>query len=130
MLYKKDEKEISLKKFNFLYFLAQLVYRVFKEKFACCNWGAVKGYFKCREEVLKQIDVLYLLKRVTFLERATEILLDSHQLKGVHLLKHLSIDEAKKNRRNFKLHEKAIQECERLEYQRKNSHTTGRMKPP
>lgn len=129
ILYKKDDKEVNLKKYNFLYFIAQLAYRLFKDKCGC-NWGAVKGYFKCRQEVLKQIDVLYLLKRVTFLERAIEILLDSHQLKGVHLLKHLSIEEAKRNRRNFKLHERAILECERLEYQRKNTHTTGRIKPP
>lgn len=92
VLYKKDGQEVNLNKYNFLYFIAHVIYRVLKEKLACCNWGNVKGYHKCREEVLKQIDVLYLLKRVTFLERATEILLESHQLKGVHLLKHFSID--------------------------------------
>jgi hypothetical protein len=46
------------------------------------------------------------------LERAIETVLEDHQLKGVHLLKKQTLLEAKKYRKKFKLHEKAIEECE------------------
>jgi hypothetical protein len=59
--------------------------------------------------MLKQLDIRYLLKRVNYLERAIEIMLEAHQLKGVHLLKAITLDEAKQQRRDFKLHEKAIE---------------------
>jgi hypothetical protein len=34
----------------------------------------------------KQLDILYLLKRVIFLEKSIDSLLDDHQQKGIHLL--------------------------------------------
>lgn len=37
------------------------------------------------------MDVEYLLKRVNFLERAIEVLLEDHHLKGLHLLRKLSL---------------------------------------
>lgn len=33
----------------------------------------------------KQLDILYLLKRVFFLEKIVQTMLDEHQLKGLHL---------------------------------------------
>ena len=54
------------------------------------------------------MDVEYLLKRVSFLERALDVLLEDHQLKGVHLLKKLTLDEAKVYRKKFKMHQNAI----------------------
>ena len=57
------------------------------------------------------MDVEYLLKRINFLERATEVLLEDHHLKGLHLLRKLSLEEAKVHRKTFKMHQRAIEFC-------------------
>jgi len=53
--------------------------------------------------MVRQLDILYLLKRVTYLERATEMLFDDSQLKGMQMLRQISLEEAKHNRKKYKL---------------------------
>ena len=65
-------------------------------------WERVRRYHHCRAEVLKQMDILYLLKRVGFLERALEVMFDEHQIKGIHLMRKLTLEEVKHNRKQFK----------------------------
>lgn len=36
------------------------------------------------------MNTIYLNKRISFLEEAISILLESHQLKGIHLIQHLN----------------------------------------
>ena len=48
------------------------------------------------------MDILYLLKRVGFLERALEVMFDEHQIKGIHLMRKLTLEEVKHNRKQFK----------------------------
>ena len=85
-LYKKDDPSSNTYKgYNFLYFLLHM-FSNFLDNFNCRpNWKKVNKYASCREEMLKQLDVLYLLKRVTFTERALTVLLAQHQLRGLHL---------------------------------------------
>jgi hypothetical protein len=42
--------------------------------------------------VLKQMDILYLLKRVSFLERAMEVIFEEHQITGIHMMKRYTLD--------------------------------------
>jgi hypothetical protein len=56
----------------------------------------------------KQLDILYLLERVFFLERTINTLLEEHQLKGLYLHEKLTLEEAKKIRQNFKIKRKLM----------------------
>jgi hypothetical protein len=42
--------------------------------------------------MVKQLDVLYILKRVFFLERTINILFEEHQLKGIHLQQNMTLE--------------------------------------
>jgi hypothetical protein len=53
--------------------------------------------------MLKQLDILYLLKRVNFIEKSLTFLFTDHQLKGLHLANQLTLSEATNMRRNYKL---------------------------
>lgn len=51
-----------------------------------------------KEAAGKLLDTIYLYKRIAFLEEAISILLERHQLKGLHLIHSLTEEEA--NRRH------------------------------
>ena len=54
------------------------------------------------------LDVIYLHKRIDFLERALPILLEEHQLKGLHLVHDLTVEEANKNYKEYQIRDKLI----------------------
>lgn len=107
-LYKHDEEKAKFNSYNFWQFIKQAVYKFLRLLGKGDDMIQSKGYQRCREELLKQLDVLYLLQRVCYLERAIEVVFEDHQLKGLHLLKKFTLHQAQRYRRNFKLHEKAI----------------------
>ncbi len=109
ILYKHDEEKEGFHKYNFLHFIAQGIYNFLKLFGGGRSLERAKGYQRCREELLKQLDILYLLKRVSYLERAIEVMLDDHQLKGIHLLQKPTLAQARRYRKNFKLQQKVIE---------------------
>ena len=54
------------------------------------------------------LDVIYLQKRIDFLERALPILLEDHQLKGLHLIHDLTVDEAEKKFKEHQLRDRLV----------------------
>jgi hypothetical protein len=52
--------------------------------------------------MVKQLDILYLMRRVTFLERAMNSVLTEDQVCALHLMENRTLAEAKKDRRRFK----------------------------
>jgi hypothetical protein len=54
----------------------------------------------------KQLDILYLLERILFLESAISTVLDTHQLKALHLREKLSLNQVKAIRKDFKIKRK------------------------
>lgn len=52
---------------------------------------------------MKQLDVLFLFKRINFLEKSVSVLFTDNQLKGLHLASHTTINEAINTRKNYKL---------------------------
>lgn len=104
-LFKPDDANMQkqLKKYNFLYFLLHLVYVVI-DLFGCkCNWKTARLYYECRQEMTKQLDVLYLYKRVIFLQRAVSTIFSDQQLKALHLFQNFTLDEARQVRKRHKL---------------------------
>lgn len=73
---------------------------VFKCK---CDWPTSKLYHECREEMVKQLDVLFLYKRVVILERAIGTLLNEKQIQALHLYENPTLAEAKRHRRRYKV---------------------------
>jgi hypothetical protein len=103
-LFKPDDEQMGkrLKKYNFLYFLLHLCYVLTDAVGLRCSWPTTKLYYECREEMVKQLDILYLVRRVTFLERALGAMLSEKQLRTLHLVENRTLAEAKKDRRKFR----------------------------
>jgi hypothetical protein len=72
--------------------------------------------------MLKQLDILYLLKRVAFLERSLSFLFTDHQLKGIYLSSQCTIAEAIHMRRNHKLKERLKESIEGHNHQGNKNH--------
>ena len=51
---------------------------------------------KCMNNIL---DIVFMIKRADYLEKSIEILFEDHQLKGLHLWKRMSIEDADKSYR-------------------------------
>lgn len=97
-----DNMRKGLKKYNFFYFLLHLIYvliNIFKTK---CNWKTSKLFHECREEMIKQLDIGYLFKRIVILERGLSTILTPRQLRALHFFENPTLEEAKKMRRLYK----------------------------
>lgn len=70
--------------------------------------------------MLKQLDILYLIKRVNFLEKSMTFLFSEKQLKGLHLANQTSMEDAVRTRRSYKLKSKLHKEVLALEKLRSN----------
>lgn len=49
------------------------------------------------------IDIIYLYKRIEFLERALEVILEEHQIKALHLMRNKTFAEAEKQYENYQM---------------------------
>lgn len=67
-LYRNEgQTEKIEKKYNLFHYLGQLVFNVCKMLNCEPKWEKLSYYSGAREEMLKQLDVLFLLKRINFL---------------------------------------------------------------
>jgi hypothetical protein len=109
-LFKPDDEQMrnTLKKYNFLYFLAHLFYNMLDMLGCHPRWSTTRLFCECREEMVKQLDILYLLRRVTILERAINNLLPDHQIRALYLLNNRTLTEAKADRHKFKWNEDTL----------------------
>ena len=65
------------------------------------DWPSIKRYHDTREESVEQLDIRYLFKRIVFMERALLALFNDKQLQGLHLMRKMTIAEAKEVRKMF-----------------------------
>lgn len=95
---KKMHSDQTAKDYGLFYFLSKLLYTVLHFlSFDMNNWEKTREYHKMQKVVIKLIDILYLYKRIEFIERALEVLFDEHQLKVLHLMRNKTFKEAEKN---------------------------------
>lgn len=71
--------------FNFFYFIATFIKDILARLPRKFQWKKVDEFRKCRSEMVNQLDVSYLLKRIVFLEQAIASILPEHQLKALFL---------------------------------------------
>jgi hypothetical protein len=59
------------------------------------NWEKTQEYHRMHKVVNKHLlDVIYLYKRLEFVERTLEVLLEDHQKKVLHLMRNKTFGEA------------------------------------
>lgn len=110
-----ESGDSSNRRYNFLYFLAQLAYSLLRHFKCAPHWPRVKQYYDCREEMLQQLDILYLLQRITHLETALSVLLEQSHLHAVHLLPKLTLRQARQARITHRLKDRLLREKRKLE---------------
>ena len=93
-LYFKTQEASS---FGFFAFLKQLTFNVLSALGFKPKWDLSDKRERMRDTVKNMMNVIYLQRRVDFLEKSITILLDRHHLKGLHLLHRLTKKEADKN---------------------------------
>jgi hypothetical protein len=71
-------------------------------------WPTTQLYYDCKDEMAKQLDILYLFKRITVLERGMGSLLTERQIMALRLMDTKTLNEAKKDRRRSKWNEEVF----------------------
>ena len=66
----------------------------------------MKKFDSCRNEIQKQFDITFLMKRIIFFERSLKILFEDHQFKGLHMHDKMTIKEAQQLRSYYRLRDK------------------------
>ena len=104
-LYFKTQETSS---FGFFAFLKQLVFNVLSALGCKPQWEFSEKRERMRDTVKNMMNVVYLQRRVDFLEKSITILLERHHLKGLHLLHRLTKKEADENFRGHGFRDRLI----------------------
>jgi hypothetical protein len=88
------------------------------------KWARIKQYHRVREEMVKQLDVLFLIKRINFLEKSLSFLFTPPQLKALHLTHQPTMADAIATRHNYKLKHKLQKEIGRQKGRRTVSNSS------
>ena len=83
---------VASKPFSLKHLITQIFFQMFTKCKCDPNWPEEKERDEMQKTVNHILDVVYLQKRIDFLERALPILLEDHQLKGLHLVHDLTVD--------------------------------------
>lgn len=91
-LYAPEEgSPTHFRKYNILYYLVQSIYVVLKAFKIRCEWKNIKFFHKTREEMIRQLDVMLLFKKINMLESAMMTLLTRKQLVGLMLKPEMTV---------------------------------------
>jgi hypothetical protein len=84
-----DDGEVDADKlgFNFITFFQYYTYLFFSKIGKPRQWPVVRYLTECREEIVNQLDVKALIKRIIFLEYCMTNLFEDYQLEGLQLQK-------------------------------------------
>lgn len=77
--------------FHFGTFIGYAFYQVGKF-FGDVKWKSMRKYHECRQEIQKQFDICFLMRRVIFLERSLRVILEDHQFKGLHMHQKMTLN--------------------------------------
>ena len=70
------------------------------------SWPRTDFYQKCINEVNEQIDIVNIMRKLIFMEKAFSLLFNEHQLAALHLFKREKVDDATKARKKYGLENK------------------------
>lgn len=77
----------------------------------CCDletWDIPKKQNLLSESINKFLDFSYLYNRIDFLEKATSVMLEKHQMIGIHLIRSTDIDENDLKLKHHRLRDRLI----------------------
>jgi hypothetical protein len=101
-LYHPEEgSPTTFRKYNIFFYVLQTIYSFLKRLKIKLNWERVSFFHKTREEMVKQLDVLYLFKKIHILESAMVLLFSKHQLRGLMLKHEMTVSEVRGIRKMY-----------------------------
>ena len=101
---KKLHSDQKAKQYGIFYFFSKFFYSVLTFfNINMDHWDMTRQYHKMHNTVNKLIDIIYLYKRLDFIERVIEVLLDDHQLKVLHLMRNKTFKEAENNTKLYEM---------------------------
>ena len=106
-LYYYDQKTpFNANKFHFVSFLIYGIYNLCNFFGCSLNIELLKKFDECRNEIQKQFDMAFLMKRIIFFERSLRILFEDHQFKGLHMHDKMTLKEAQELRSYYRLRDR------------------------
>jgi hypothetical protein len=97
----KDGQPNEFDSFSLLTYGLYLAYSIGKLCGLGKDWHLMQQYDDCREEIAKQLDVQLIMHRLIFLEKSIEVLLEEHQVEGLHIQKRETLALISKRRKRY-----------------------------
>ena len=101
------DEPISSSGFHMCY-MPLMILRSFLNWLGACKdgWKQTDFYQRCLTETEEQLDVISIMKKLIFMEKAFGLLFTNHQLEALHLFQKQRIDEAEEQRKKYDLETK------------------------
>jgi hypothetical protein len=96
------------KTYNFASFMKQMVFNLIKDTHWRPDWKIVEAREHMKDTVNKVLDVIYLNKRIQFLEEAISMLFEPHQLSCIHLLHSFSPQQTEDQFKNHRFRDRLV----------------------
>lgn len=101
---KRLHSDQKAKEYGLFYFLSKVFYSILRLfNIDLSNWKETQHYHRMHKTVAHLIDILYLYKRLEFLERALMMILEDHQIKVLHLMRHKTFEEAEEDYQRYEM---------------------------
>jgi hypothetical protein len=94
--------------YHFFSYLTQSIYQKLVLINKRPNWKDAEEREKLSKTVKNLTDMVYLQRRIEFLERAVTVTLDRHHLKGLHLLSRITREEADESYKQHKFRDRVV----------------------
>lgn len=101
-------KNRDARHYTFVTYLKQIIYNLFDNTRFQLDWKEEENRKKANNAVSKLMDNIFLHKRISFLEEAITILMEKHQLKGLHLIQHLNEEEVNRRHQSYQFRERVL----------------------
>lgn len=97
----KKKTAIPKEKFHLLSFIGYGFFLLLDTIGLSPKWKIMRQFDETREEIGKQLDVAFLIRKISFVEDCLTFILEDFQIKCLHLKGKLTLAEAKTARRKF-----------------------------
>ena len=101
VLLDNNKEEIPSSSFNIFYYLSMMIKKMFKKCKFEPDWPKTDIYQKCSQEMIKQLDVTYIVKKLMFFDDALSKLLGKDELKELYMKGRPTLAEASQKRRKY-----------------------------
>ena len=90
-----DKQEVQSSSFNIIYFLLSYIKQFLNYLNCSPDWPSVQKYMEASDEAIAQIDMIYIVRKLMFLDAAFSKLMEKYEIDAICMREKPTFDKAK-----------------------------------